>query len=222
MSASDIVARLARLDTPAVSDALDRLGLAGAVTELSQVSTDRRIAGRVLTVTLGTGEALAGAPRHLCTAAVEAAAPGDIVVIEQRSGVDAAGWGGILSTAAKVAGIAGVICDGPVRDVVESRDLGFPVFSRSVTPRTARGRIVEQAFNEPVTIGGVTVGPGDLVIADASGVVFIAADRGHDVVAVAEAIAAREAAMTKDVLAGKPVSHVMGASYEHMLRDDDA
>ena len=76
-----------------------------------------------------------------------------------------------------------MICDGPVRDVVESRDLGFPVFSRSVTPRTARGRIVEQAFNEPVTIGGVTVGPGDLVLADAPGVVVIAAARGHDVVA---------------------------------------
>ena len=67
----------------------------------------------------------------------------------------------------------------------------------------------------------MTVAPGDLVIADASGVVFVAADRAHDVVAAAEAIAAREAAMTKDVLAGQPVSRVMGASYEHMLRDDE-
>ena len=135
----DITARLARLDTPAVSDALDRLGLAGTVTELSQVSTDRRIAGRVLTVTLGTGTALAATPRHLCTAAVEAAEPGDILVIEQRSGIDAAGWGGILTNAALVAGIAGVICDGPVRDVAESRDLDFPVFSRSVTPGPRAG-----------------------------------------------------------------------------------
>ena len=220
-AADDITARLARLDTPAVSDALDRLSLTGTVTELSQVSTGRRIAGRVLTVTLGTGVALAGSPRHLCTAAVEAASPGDVLVIEQRSGVDAAGWGGILSNAAKVAGIAGVICDGPVRDVVESRDLDFPVFSCSVTPRTARGRIVEEAFGQPVTIGEVTVSPGDLVIADASGVVFIAADRTEDVVSTAETIAAREAAMTTDVLAGKPVSQVMGASYEHMLRDEN-
>ena len=159
-------------------------------------------------------------PRHLCTAAVEAAEPGDIIVIEQRSGIDAAGWGGILSNAAKVAGVAGVICDGPVRDVVESRDLDFPVFSRSVTPRTARGRIVEEAFGQPVTIGDVIVNPGDLVIADASGVVFVAADKADDVVATAETIAAREAAMTKDVLAGQPVSQVMGASYEHMLKDD--
>lgn len=217
----DLAARLGRLDTPAVSDALDRLGLSGTVTELAQVSTGRRIAGRVLTVTLGTGAALAGPPRHLCTRAVEAARPGDILVIEQRSGVDAAGWGGILSNAAKVAGVAGVICDGPVRDVVESRDLDFPVFARSVTPRTARGRIVEQAFNEPVAIADVTVHPGDLVIADASGVVFVAADRADEVVATAETIAAREAAMTRDVLSGEKVGQVMGASYEHMLSDDE-
>jgi len=216
---NDPVARLARLDTPAVSDALDRLELPGVVIGLAQLATDRRIAGRVLTVKLGAGEAPKGPARHLCTAAVEAAKPGDILAIEQRSGVDAAGWGGILSNAAKVAGIAGVICDGPVRDVVESRDLDFPVFGRAPTPRTARGRIVEEAFNEPVSMGAVTVHPGDLVIADASGVVFIARDHMEAVLETAEKIAAREAAMTRDVLAGEPVSRVMGADYESMLKD---
>ena len=58
------------------------------------------------------------------------------------------------------------------------------------------------------------------MIADASGIVFIAADKAEDVIATAETIAAREAAMTKDVLAGQPVSQVMGASYEHMLKGD--
>jgi 4-hydroxy-4-methyl-2-oxoglutarate aldolase len=216
-SKSDIAARLLALDTPAVSDALDRLGLKGTVIGLLQLSTDRRIAGRIHTVKLGTGAALQGPARHLCTASVEASAPGDILVIEQRSGINAAGWGGILSNAAKVAGIAGVICDGPVRDVVESRDLDFPVFARSATPTTARGRIVEEAFDEPVEIGDVTVRPGDYVIADASGVVFVAQDRADEIVKTAEKIAAREAAMTRDVLAGKPVSQVMDADYENML-----
>ena len=213
----DDVARLARLDTPSVSDALDRLGLTGTVIDLPRVATGRRIAGRVLTVRLGTGERLDGPPRHLCTAAVEAARPGDILVIEQRTGIDAAGWGGILSNAARVRGIAGVIVDGPARDIDESRDLDFPVFARRATPTTARGRIVEEAFNEPVSVGEVTVSPGDLVIADGSGVVFIAADRAADVLETAEMIAAREAAMTTDVLAGKPVSQVMGADYEFLL-----
>ena len=219
--ATDAVARLLRLDTPAVSDATDRLELAGRVIDLPRVSTGRRIAGRVLTVKLGTGERLEGKPRHLCTSAVEAAEPGDILVIEQRTGIDAAGWGGILSNAAKAREIAGVIVDGPARDIDESRDLDFPVFARRVTPTTARGRIVEEAFNEPVSIGDVTVSPGDYVIADGSGIVFIAAGDINRVLETAEMIAAREAAMTRDVLAGKPVSQVMGADYEFLLDRDD-
>ncbi len=218
MTEHTIVERLARLDTPAVSDALDRLDLPGRVTHLRRLTTERRIAGRVLTVKLGTGTALGGPPRHLCTSAVEAAKPGDILVIEQRSGVEAAGWGGILSNGAKVRGIAGVICDGPVRDVDESRDLDFPVFAERPVPTTARGRIVEEAFNEPVTVGDATVTPGDYVLADGSGICFLLADRAEEILEVAEMVAHREALMTKAVLAGQPISQVMGADYEDMLR----
>lgn len=220
MDSNDIIDRLKRLDTPAVSDALDRLEIPGRVTHLRRLTTEQRIAGRVLTVKLGTGKALDGPPRHLCTSAVEAAGPGDILVIEQRSGIEAAGWGGILSNGAKVRGIAGVICDGPVRDVDESRDLDFPVYAERAIPTTARGRIVEEAFNEPVTVGDATVTPGDYVLADGSGICFLAADRAEKILGVAEMVAKREALMTKAVLAGEPISQVMGADYEDMLRKD--
>ncbi len=212
-----IVERLSRLDTPAVSDALDRLGLSGRVGGLRPLTVSRRIAGRAVTVRLGTGGALAGPPRHLCTAAVEAAGPGDVIVIEQRSGVEAAGWGGILSNGASVRGIAGVVCDGPVRDVDESRELGFPVYARSATPATARGRIVEEEFNGKVEIGRVEVRPGDCVLADGSGVCFLPERGAAEILEVAETIARREAAMTRAVRAGQPISQVMGANYETML-----
>lgn len=197
MSGDPLVKRLERLDTPAVSDALDRLELPGRVTGIPRLTTGKRIAGKILTVKLGTGKSLEGPPRHLCTAAVEAADPGDILVIEQRSGIDAAGWGGILSHGAQMRGIAGVICDGPVRDVDESRDLDFPVFARYAIPTTARGRIVEEAFNEPVTIGDVSVEPGDYVLADGSGICFLRAAAAAAIVDVAETVAKREALMTK-------------------------
>ena len=220
MDSTDIIDRLKRLDTPAVSDALDRLDMPGRVTHLHRLTTEQRIAGRVLTVKLGTGKALDGPPRHLCTSAVEAAGPGDILVIAQRSGIEAAGWGGILSNGANVRGIAGVICDGPVRDVDESRDLDFPVFAERAIPTTARGRIVEEAFNEPVTVGNATVTPGDYVLADGSGICFLAADRVEEILEVGEMVAKREALMTRAVLAGEPISQVMGADYEDMLRRD--
>jgi regulator of RNase E activity RraA len=155
--------------------------------------------------------------QHLATAAIEASGPGDVLVIEHRSREDCAGWGGILSRAAKARGIAGTLVEGSVRDVDESRGIGYPVFARAAVPATARGRIVEEGWNLPVDVGGVTVHPGDFVIADGSGVVFVAKSRIEEVLLAAEEIAARERTMAEAVEAGKSVSRVMGGDYEAML-----
>jgi 4-hydroxy-4-methyl-2-oxoglutarate aldolase len=212
----DLVVRLAKLDTCAVSDALDRLGLSGAVNGLHPMWPCPRIVGRVITVKLkrAGGERPA---RHLGTAAVEAATPGDVIVIDHGGRLEAAGWGGILSLAAKLKGVAGVIVDGACRDVDESRDVGLPIFARAGTPVTARGRIVEESFNEPIRIGHAAVLPGDLVIADWSGVVFVSRARADEIIQTAEEIAAREAQMAEAVRAGRSVVEVMGAGYERML-----
>ncbi len=217
-SASDLVARLNRIDSCAVSDALDKLGLKGAVSGISPLTCARRIAGKVLTIRLGVGEPPPGVPRHIGTTAIEAAQPGDIIVVEQRSGLNAAAWGGILSRGAKQRGIAGTIAEGPVRDVDEAREVDYPVFGRGATTLTARGRIVELANNQPIIVGDVNVKPGDYAIADSSGVVFIAAEDIERVLPAAEDIAAREAAMTKALLGGEPITKVMGANYENLLR----
>jgi 4-hydroxy-4-methyl-2-oxoglutarate aldolase len=218
---NDLAARLARLDCCAVSDALDKLGLPGCVTGLVALNSTRRIAGRVHTVKLVAREsapASAGPPRHLGTRAIDAALPGEIIVIEQRSGLDAGSWGGILSLGAKLKGVAGVIADGPVRDVDEARALDFPVFARAATARTARGRLVEAATDVPVAIGDVTVRPGDYAIADGSAVVFIGAVDALQVIEAAEAIAQRESVMAEALRAGRKITEVMGADYEHMLK----
>lgn len=218
----DHVVRLNQIDTCAVSDALDRLGLPSAVTGIARLSSDKRIAGRVLTVKLEAAHLLPEpgrtSTRHLCTAAIEAAQAGDVIVVEQRSGLDAASWGGNLSIGAQMRGVAGVIVEGPARDIDESRGLGFPVFARNATARTARGRIVETATNEPIRVGAVTVTPGDYVVADASAVVFIPSAEIERVLEAAEAIVAKEQAMAEALRSGTPISQVMGASYEHMLK----
>nr|WP_145550189.1 RraA family protein [Variovorax boronicumulans] len=219
--ADDFVKRLARLDCCAVSDAMDKLGLAGCVSGLEQRASTRRIAGRVVTYKLvpkGEAPTASGPPRHLGTTAIEAAQPGDIIAVEQRTGLDAGSWGGILSLAAKLRGVAGVIADGPVRDIDEARGYDFPIYCRSLTARTARGRVAEAFTNQPVTLGEITVHPGDYAIADASGVAFVHAQDIARVLDAAEAIAGREAAMARALLAGRPVGQIMGADYEHMLR----
>lgn len=222
MQAEDPVKRLARLDCCAVSDALDKLGLQGRVVSgLEQRSTNRRLAGRVVTYRLVAADQAppaAGAPKHLGTTAITLAQPGEVIVVEQRTGIDAGCWGGILTLGAKVRGVAGVIADGPVRDIDEARAYDFPVYCRSLTARTARGRVAELETNVQVDIGGVGVNAGDFVIADASGVAFVSAADIDRVLDAAEMIAGREAAMAKALLAGQPITDVMGANYEHMLR----
>ncbi len=215
MADDAIAARLRALDVCALSDALDRLKLPASVSGLRPQTLRARIAGRVTTVKFAAGARVG--KQHACTPAVEAALAGGIVVIEQRTGVDAAGWGGILSRAARQKGLSGAIVDGPARDIDEAHDIGFPVYARGATARTARGRIYEAETGGPVLIGEVNVEPGDWAVADSSGVAFIKPADVEQVLQAAEAIAAREAAMTRDVEAGQPVGTVMGASYEHML-----
>jgi regulator of RNase E activity RraA len=168
-------------------------------------------------VTLAQGRPPAGAGRHLCTAAVEAAGSDDVIVVEQRTGVDAAGWGGILSCAAKARGIAGTLVDGPTRDVEEAVRLDYTVYARSVTARTARGRVHESAFQATVHFGDTTISPGDYVAADASGCVVIPASNIDAVLVSAEAIRDKSEAMAAAVKAGHPVSQVMSHDYETML-----
>lgn len=213
------VQRLKRLDACAVSDALDKLGLKGVVTGLPQRSGEGRIAGIAVTMKVGPGQPPAGPPRHLGCTAIEHAGPDHVIVVEQRSGVEAGCWGGLLTLGAQVKGVAGVVADGPLRDVDEAIAFGFPVFSRSLTSFTARGRVVELGTQVPVTLGDVGVNPGDYVLADRSAVILIAAADIERVLDAAEAIVAREAAMAKAILAGTPISQVMGGAYEHMLKN---
>lgn len=212
------VRRLRRLDACAVSDALDKLKLSGTVTGLPQRSGPGRVAGRAVTMKVGPGEPPPGPPKHLGCSAIEASGADDVIVVEQRSGIEAGCWGGLLTLGARQRGVAGVVADGPLRDVDEAIAYEFPIFSRSLTAFTARGRVVELGTQVPVTIGSVVVQPGDYVLADRSAVIFIATADIERVLEAAETIVAKEAAMAKALLAGTPIGEVMGGNYEHMLK----
>lgn len=186
------------------------------MTGLRCLTVPQRVAGPVLTVQLV--EALGRpAPRHLGTAAVDAARPGDIIVVAHNGRLEVSGWGGILSLGARRQGVQAVLVDGACRDIDEARDLGLPLYARAAVPVTARGRVIEGSWNQPVAFAGVTVSPQDLVLADGSGVVFLPANRAEEIIAVAEEICEKERAMAAAVKAGRPLTEVMGASYEQLV-----
>ncbi|MDF5756926.1 RraA family protein [Spongiactinospora sp. TRM90649] len=211
--------RLLALDTCLVSDALDALGLPGATTGIRPLhGTARTVAGAAVTVRIGPRGSAAPA-HHLATPAVAASGPGQVLVIGNQGRTDVSAWGGILSFAAARRGIEGVVVDGAARDIGEAEELGFPVYGRAAVPVTARGRIVQEAWDVPVDFAGVTVDPGDLVLADVNGVVFVPRDRADEVIAVAERLAARERAMIEAVRAGESVVDVMHDSrFEEATR----
>lgn len=219
---SDLVDRLRALDTCAVSDALDRHGVQGALHELRPLAAQGTVGGRAVTVLLGppSREGSELPKRHLGAAAVDASGADDVIVVAHQGRTDCAGWGGLLSRAAARRGVAGVLVDGAARDLAEARAAGLSVHARTGTPVTARGRAVEHAWNVPVDLAGIPVRPGDLVLADAGGVVVVPGDRADEVLATAERIAATEAAMADAIESGTPVSDVMGKSYEELTTGD--
>jgi 4-hydroxy-4-methyl-2-oxoglutarate aldolase len=220
MISEDAIARLGKLDSCAVSDALDRLGLRGAVLGVGPLWPCGRIVGRCVTVKIKPA-GLEKSKQHLCTSAIAAASPTDVIVVDNGGRVDVAAWGGLLSLAAQVKKLGGVIVDGACRDVDESRELRFPVYGRAAVQVTARGRIMQQSFNEEIAFAGVQVHPGDLVIADGSGVVFIPRAKEAEVIPQAEALAQREVAMAAAIRGGRSIVEVMETmGYETMLAKD--
>ena len=212
-----LIERLRRLDACAVSDALDRAGLPPAVIHLRPLTVARMVTGKAITVELGAARDRPPAARHLGTSAVEAAGPGDVVVVANDGRTDCAAWGGLLSTAASLRGVEGIVIDGACRDIPEAVDVDLAIYGRAPAAVTARGRVVEVSWNQSVRLDGTSVDPGDLVIADGSGVAFIPSSHAPAILDVAEEIAERERAMAARLRDGVPVSQVLAGSYERML-----
>ena len=217
MAREAIVERLAKLDTCAVSDALDSLSLKGATFGVRPQWPCPRIVGRAVTMKIKPA-GIEQPKQHLGTAPIEAAQPGDIIVIDNGGKLEFSCWGGLLALSAKLKGLSGVVIDGASRDIDEARDLEFPVYARGAVPMTARGRVVQESFNQEIQFAGVQCRPGDLIIADGSGVVIIPKEKEAEAVAAAETIYAKEQEMADGIRKGHSgLEMLQRLGYEQML-----
>ena len=193
-----ILARFARLPTSSISDALDKLGIAGQVDGLRPMLQGARICGQAVTLRylpVGPAGGTVGDFLHLAEA-------GDVICIDNRARVDCTVWGNILTEAAKARGIAGTVIEGVNRDVGESRDYGYPIWSRASHSRTGKDRVALDAVNVPIVLGHVRVDPGDVICADDSCVVVVPQARALDALGIAESIEAKEELILADIRAG--------------------
>jgi 4-hydroxy-4-methyl-2-oxoglutarate aldolase len=217
MAREPLIERLAKLDTCAVSDALDSLALKGATWGIGPLWQCPRIVGRAVTMKIKPA-GLTQPTQHLGTAPIEAAKAGDIIVIDNGGQLQFSCWGGLLALSAKLKGVSGVVIDGACRDIDEARDLSFPVYARGVVPMTARGRIMQESFNQEIQFGGVQCHPGDLVIADGSGVVIVPKQKEEEVLRAAEAIYHKEQEMAAGIRKGySGLEMLEKLGYEQML-----
>ena len=180
------VARAAKLDTATLSDALDKLGIAGQCYRIKPRDPEFRMAGRAWTLLYGP----AGNPPGTVGDYIDDVPAGSVIVLDNGGRDNATVWGDILTEIAHRRGIAGTLIDGVCRDTHLCRALGYPVFSKDHWMRTGKDRVQVEATGVPVTIGEARVAPGDIVKGDSDGAVVIPQAHEDRVLDTAEAIEA--------------------------------
>lgn len=198
--------------TGTTSDAMDECRIAGVVvpgSTLRATDAKARLVGQAITVLNQRRDA--GEMKKSGLGEIEAhnlAEPGDVLVIQGIGGVSS--MGGVSASVGRRQGEAGAIVDGAVRDIDHSRKIGYPVWCSSVSPITGKWRIQTVAINRPVSICGVSVSPGDLVIADEVGVCFVPFERAAEVLAVAQRMTRREEDRLAKLDSGMPLKDWIG------------
>jgi 4-hydroxy-4-methyl-2-oxoglutarate aldolase len=209
------VERAAGLDTATISDALDRLGIAGQCLGIKPLDHRFRMTGRAYTVLYAPVDA--SAPGTVGDY-IDDLGPGTVVVLDNGGREDATVWGDILTWLAHHKGLAGTVIDGANRDTHLCLELGYPVYSRSYSMRTGKDRVQVDAEQVPVTIGQARVLPGDILRGDSDGVVVIPKSREDEVLDAAERIDRAEEEIRRHIAAGKRLDEARALSKYHSLQ----
>jgi RraA family protein len=187
--------------TPHLSDSMNRIqGASSAIRPMHKINTAQgigKLVGVALTVRVSAGDNL------MVHKAIDIAQPGDVIVVDAGSFVEQAIIGDIMSTHAKSRGVAGFIIDGAIRDAGEVASRDYPIYARAATHRgpykNGPGEI-----NVPVSIGGMVVNPGDIIVGDEDGVVSVPVAVAEEILASARSIKQKEEKALQAIAAGNP------------------
>ena len=200
---ADVVKQAAEFQAAILSDVSGRRGTMHA--RVAPVDKRMKLAGPAFTVEVRPGDNL------MIHAAIALAKPGDIIVVDGKGDQTAALMGTLMLSACKKLNLGGVIIDGAIRDRLELLDLDFPVFSAGFNP-AGPTKFVPGRINHPISAGGVTVNPGDLVVADADGVVVIERAKAPAMMPLAVKKVADEAARIEAIARGETASKWLPAA----------
>jgi 4-hydroxy-4-methyl-2-oxoglutarate aldolase len=209
-----VLTRLRKLPTAAISDALDREGIRGALEGIAPLSNDFRAVGPAFTVRYAPVDSTGGTVGDF----LDDVPPGAVIVIDNDGRRDVTVWGGIMTEVASVRRVAGTVINGVCRDVSVSLSHGYPVFSRGRFMRTGKDRVRLVAVGEPLTLSGVNIRPGTIVCADADGVVAVPAASAERIAEIAERIEHVESAIVAAVRDGSSLREARENFGYHSLQ----
>lgn len=187
---ADVVEQASRFASSILADVAGRRG--GLHGRIAALSPSMRFCGPALTVEVRPGDNL------MIHAALAVARPGDVIVVDGKGDLGAALMGEIMSQQAAALGVAGVVIDGAVRDCEAIRELGFPMFAAGLNPNGPTKNVAGR-LNHPISVGGVTVKPGDLVLGDADGVTVVEREKAAAMLPLAAEKLAAEARRIADI-----------------------
>jgi 4-hydroxy-4-methyl-2-oxoglutarate aldolase len=208
------VERASRLDTTAISDAMDRLGIAGQCLGIKPLEHKFRLAGRAFTILYGPSASPSGTVGDY----IDDVEPGGIVVLDNGGRADATVWGDILTWVAHERRIGGTVIDGACRDTHLAHQLAYPIFSRSYSMRTGKDRVQVEAMGGTVNIGDARCDAGDILRGDSDGVVVIPKLHEAAILDAAEQIDAVENEIRRAVQQGMTLRQAREQHGYHSLQ----
>jgi len=221
MNAQDkeLVDLFAGLDTPGVSDAMDKLGLPGQCLGIAPLDNYKQVVvGPAFTVKYVS----ASTPPGTVGDFIDDVAEGDVVVIDNGGRTDCTVWGDIMTQYAGIRRIGATVIDGVCRDVSKALGDGYPLFTKGRFMRTGKDRVEVESVNTPVSIGTARVVARDIVVADANGVVVVPRARARDVAELARKIEAVESEIRAQIAQGKTLGQAREALGYHTLQRKDS
>lgn len=198
MNEHEILHTLRTLSTTDLSDALDRLGIAGQCLGIMPLARTFQLTGRAFTVHYVP----VGVERGSVGDYIDDLGPDDVVVLDNAGRLDATVWGDLLTSTAARRRVGGTVIDGVCRDVDRALELDYPIYSRGNWMRTGKDRVRVDGINVPVSIGGVRVEPGDYLRGDGDGVVVLPAGQIEPLLAAAQEIHTAEERIRADLASG--------------------
>ena len=199
----ELVEGFRSVGTSTLGDILDGMGLEGVVSGLRPMKDGTVLVGPAVTVKQVSGVVgTYGIEDFPVGRVIDYAKPGDVLVFD-NGGKAISTWGGLASTAAKIKGIEGVVIDGGCRDADQIAELDFPVFTRHITPTTGKTRIKILELNGTIQCGGMRIRPGDIIVADGTGIVVVPQEKAHDILEKAQEAEKAEERFVEQVKKGK-------------------